>query len=118
MSYTNVINMLDLAGIPLMRQGEGQGHPFVIAGGPCAYNAEALADFWILWSWVREEVINQLLDEYAEWKKQGADRQDFWPGSRYKGYIFRFYDVDYNHDGTICSVKPNRPVYLPLFKNG
>jgi len=112
MSYTNVINMLDLAGIPLMRRERGKGHPFVIAGGPCAYNAEPLADFLdLVVMGEGEEVINQLLDEYAEWKKQGADRQDFLArAAGIKGvYIPGFYDVDYNHDGTICSVKPNRP---------
>ena len=78
MSYTNVINMLDLAGIPLMSRERDKSHPFVIAGGPCAYNAEPLADFLdLVVMGEGEEVVNQLLDEYREWKKNGADRQDF-----------------------------------------
>ncbi len=52
MCYTNVINMLDLAGIPLRWWEREEHHPFVIAGGPCAYNIEPLADFFDLVEWV------------------------------------------------------------------
>ncbi|NLO83251.1 MAG: TIGR03960 family B12-binding radical SAM protein [Clostridiales bacterium] len=119
MSYTNVINMLDLAGVPLMRWERDKSHPFVIAGGPCAYNAEPLADFLdLVVMGDGEEVVDQLLDEYREWKKRGAARQDFLvraagiPGV----YVPGFYDVDYNHDGTIRSIKPNRPDVPPVVR--
>ncbi len=119
MSYTNVINMLDLAGIPLMSRERDKSHPFVIAGGPCAYNAEPLADFLdLVVMGEGEEVVNQLLDEYREWKKNGADRQDFL--IRAAGidgvYVPAFYDVDYNEDGTIGSIKPNREGVPPVIR--
>ena len=110
MSYTNVINMLDLAGVPLMRWERDKSHPFVIAGGPCAYNAEPLADFLdLVVMGDGEEVVDQLLDEYVSGKRGGSAGL-FARAAGIKGvYIPGFYDVDYNHDGTICSVKPNRP---------
>ena len=69
MSYTNVLNMLDLAGVPLLSRDRGEGDPFVNAGGPCAYNPEPLAeicDFFTMGE--GEEVINELMDAYIEWK--------------------------------------------------
>jgi hypothetical protein len=45
LSYTNVLNMLDLAGIPIFSSDRTEEHPFICAGGPCAYNPEPLADF-------------------------------------------------------------------------
>jgi radical SAM family uncharacterized protein len=111
MCYTNVINMLDLAGIPLRWWEREEHHPFVIAGGPCAYNVEPMADFFdLVVMGDGEEVINELLDVYRQWKMQGGTRQDFLvaaagiPGV----YVPRFYDVEYNDDGTVRSIKPNR----------
>ncbi|MBM7583072.1 radical SAM family uncharacterized protein [Caldicoprobacter guelmensis] len=119
MCYTNVINMLDLAGIPLRWWEREEHHPFVIAGGPCAYNIEPLADFFdLVVMGDGEEVINELLDVYRQWKMQGGRRQDFLmaaagiPGV----YVPRFYDVEYNPDGTVCSIKPNREGISPIIR--
>ncbi|HHY82634.1 MAG TPA: TIGR03960 family B12-binding radical SAM protein [Clostridiales bacterium] len=110
MSYTNILNMLDLAGIPLKAEDREEGHPFVIAGGPCAYNAEPLADFVDLVALGEgEELIGELLDLYADWKASGQSRISFLEqAARIPGiYVPRLYDVKYQEDGRILSVKPN-----------
>ena len=71
MSYTNILNMLDLAGIPLLAKSRGEHHPLVLAGGPCAFNAEPLADFvdcFILGE--AEEAIDEMAEAIAVWKKE------------------------------------------------
>ena len=110
MSYTNVINMLDLAGIPLLSSDREEVHPFVCAGGPCAYNPEPLADiidFFMMGE--GEEVINEVMNVYAAWKKNGGSRRDFLLEiSKIQGvYVPEFYDVSYKQDGTIADIKPN-----------
>src|SRR5690554_2684924 len=72
MSYSNITNMLSLAGIPMLSSRRNKEHPFVIAGGPCAYNGEPLADimdFFVLGE--GEEVLMPILDAYLEWKRRG-----------------------------------------------
>lgn len=111
MSYSNVINMLDLARIPLKSADRGENDTFVCAGGPCAYNGEPLADivdFFILGE--GEEVNNEILDAYKEWKAENGTRLDFLVKiSEIEGvYVPAFYDVEYNSDCTVKSIKPNR----------
>ncbi len=111
MSYSNVINMLDLAKIPLKSADRGENDTFVCAGGPCAYNGEPLADtvdFFILGE--GEEVNNEILDAYKEWKNENGSRLDFLIKiSAIEGvYVPAFYDVEYNSDCTVKSIKPNR----------
>ena len=111
MSYSNVINMLDLAKIPLKSADRGENDTFVCAGGPCAYNGEPLADivdFFILGE--GEEVNNEILDAYKEWKNENGSRLDFLVKiSAIEGvYVPAFYDVEYNSDCTIKTIKPNR----------
>lgn len=112
MSYSNVVNMLDLAGIPLKSADRGENDPFVCAGGPCAYNGEPIADlidFFILGE--GEEVNNEIMDVYAEWKGLGGSREDYLARiAQIEGiYVPSFYDVAYADDGlTVLSVKPNR----------
>lgn len=107
MSYTNIVNMLDLAGIPLFSSQRTKDHPFVCAGGPCAYNPEPLADimdFFILGE--GEEVINDVMDAYAAWKDENVPREEFLNRIvNIEGvYIPRFYDVAYNPDGTVRNI--------------
>jgi radical SAM family uncharacterized protein len=109
MSYTNIINMLDLAGIPIRSRERGMENPFIICGGPCAYNPEPLweiADIFVLGE--GEEVINEILDKYMEWKGSGRERNDFLQSIvSIKGvYIPSFYDVEYNPDNTIKRFYP------------
>lgn len=114
MSYTNIINMLDLAGIPIYSSQRGREHPFVCAGGPCACNPEPLADimdFFILGE--GEEVIGEVLDVYAQWKGSGAHREDFLNRIiNIEGvYVPAFYKVEYNPDGTVAAVSPKKEDY-------
>lgn len=111
MSYSNVVNMLELAEIPLRTAERKDNDPFVCAGGPCAYNGEPLADivdFFILGE--GEEVNNEILDAYKEWKASGESRVGYLERiSEIEGvYVPSFYDVEYNDDNTVKSVKPNR----------
>lgn len=112
MSYSNIVNMLDLADIPLKSKDRGEKDPFVVFGGPCAYSAEAIADFadfFILGE--GEEVNNEVIDAYTVWKKQGKSRLDFLKSiSQIQGvYVPSFYDIEYFEDGKIKSITKNQP---------
>ena len=104
MCYTNILNMLDLAKIPLLAKDRGEGMPFVCVGGPCAYSAEALADFvdfYILGE--GEEVNLEIIDVYKEWKQKKGTREDYLRMiSKIDGvYVPSFYEISYKDDGTI-----------------
>ena len=112
MSYTNVLQILDLSQIPLHADERGEHDPIVIGGGPCAYNPEPLAPFFdLFYIGEGETVYGQLLDAYKENKKHGGSRHDFLEAAaRISGiYVPAFYDVEYHEDGTIKSMKPNNP---------
>ena len=114
MSYTNIINMLDLAGIPIRSKDRIDDNPFVICGGPCAYNPEPLweiADIFVLGE--GEEVLNEILNEYKVWKNRNKNRKDFLESIiNIKGvYIPAFYSTLYNEDGTIKSFNPLKDNY-------
>ncbi len=109
MCYSNIINMLDMGKIPLYQKDRKEGDPFVVMGGPCAYSAEALApfaDFFQLGE--GEEMMNECMDCYREWKEKNLPREDFLKMvSKIDGiYVPSFYDVDYNEDGTVKSITP------------
>ncbi|MEE0771907.1 MAG: TIGR03960 family B12-binding radical SAM protein [Anaerovoracaceae bacterium] len=100
LSYTNVLNMLELGGIPLRSCDRGQEDPVIIAGGPCAYNPEPLADF------IDAFLIGdgeELLENVCAAKKSCSSRDEFLRKiSSFDGvYIPAFYDVAYNEDGTV-----------------
>lgn len=106
MSYSNIINMLDLSGIPIWSKDRGEDSPIVIAGGPCAYNPEPMADIIDLFYIGEGEVnINAVIDVYEENKKNGGTRDEFLEKAcGIEGiYVPKFYEVDYNEDGTIKS---------------
>jgi len=114
MSYTNIVNMLDLAGVPIRTSERKAGDPFVCAGGPCAYNPEPLADivdFFMLGE--GEEIINEVMDVYAAWKAEGVSREEFLNRIvNIEGvYVPAFYSVEYNPDGTIKRVAPKKDGY-------
>ena len=69
MSYTNVVNMLDLAGVPVFSTDRKEGDPFVIAGGPSANNTSSCGFVDIFSLGEGEEMLNDLMDLYKEWKK-------------------------------------------------
>lgn len=114
MSYTNIINMLDLGGVPILSEDRSEGDAFVCAGGPCAYNPEPLAtivDFFMMGE--GEEIINEVMNAYGQWKSTGKSRQAFLEEIvKIEGiYVPSFYDVLYNEDGTIKEFKPLKPEY-------
>lgn len=113
LSYSNVVNMIDLAGLPLYSKDRTEGMPFIVAGGPCAYNGEPIADFIDIFNIGEgEEMLDELMDKYLEWKKDGTKtRKEFLESAaEIEGiYIPSFYDVSYNEDGTIKEFKPNNP---------
>ncbi|WP_027702467.1 TIGR03960 family B12-binding radical SAM protein [Metaclostridioides mangenotii] len=107
LSYTNILNILDLAGIPILKEDRKLDDPFVMVGGPCSYNSEPLADFVdIVILGEGEEVNLEVVDLYKEWKKNKTSREDFlYRISNIEGvYIPSFYDVNYNEDGTVKNV--------------
>lgn len=110
LSYTNVLNMLDLAGIPLFaseRSDELTG--IVVAGGPCVCNPEPLADFFDLFILGEGEEVNlELMDLYFEMKKQGASRKEFLlKAAQIEGiYVPSLYEFNYKDNGTISGVTP------------
>jgi radical SAM family uncharacterized protein len=109
MSYTNIVNMLDLAGLPVRSKDREEGQPFVIAGGPCAYNPEPLADVIDLFAMGEgEELLLEIMDTYKEWKTSGKSRQEFLRmAARIRGvYVPSLYSVEYNDDNTINKVTP------------
>lgn len=109
LSYTNVLNMLDLAGIPLFaRDRTDELTQIVVAGGPCVCNPEPLADFFDLFILGEGEEVNlELMDLYLEMKKQGATRKEFLKKAcQIEGiYVPQFYKFSYKQDGTIKSVE-------------
>ncbi|MFZ7119372.1 MAG: TIGR03960 family B12-binding radical SAM protein [Eubacteriaceae bacterium] len=105
MSYTNIINMLDLAGIPIYRKKRKEEDPLVIVGGPCAYNCEPLADFVdIVVIGEGEEVLLEILDTYKDYKN--SSKEEFLREIMdIQGvYIPCFYNVEYKDDGSIKKV--------------
>ncbi len=112
MCYTNILQVLDLAQIPLKAGERTKEHPFVIGGGPCAYNPEPLADFFdLFYIGEGETQYFHLMDVYKEWKKSGAPREAFLKqAAQVPGiYVPSLYDVEYHEDGTIRSMHPNCP---------
>ncbi|MGI6036756.1 MAG: TIGR03960 family B12-binding radical SAM protein [Limnochordia bacterium] len=106
LSYSNLINMLDLAHIPIYSRDRDDRYPLIIAGGPCAYNPEPLADFIDLFALGEgEELINELLDLGPLPKETFLERAAQIPGV----YVPAFYDVEYYDHGPIKAIRPNRP---------
>ncbi|MDE6729825.1 MAG: TIGR03960 family B12-binding radical SAM protein [Oscillospiraceae bacterium] len=108
MSYTNILNMLDLADIPIRQKDRGeQLAPLVIAGGPCACNPEPLADFFDLFILGEGEEVNlELMDLYKIMKDAGATRSEFLrQASQIEGiYVPSLYEVSYHADGTVKEI--------------
>lgn len=109
LSFTNVLNMLNLSNIPLRSEDRGETLelPIVVAGGPCVCNPEPLAAFVDAFQIGEgEEMMLEFLDLLNEYKKQGKSRKEFLiAASGIDGiYVPALYDVEYNEDGTIKSV--------------
>lgn len=112
MSYTNVLNMLELAGIPKLAAERGEDEPLVVAGGPCAFNPEPLCDFIDLFMvGDGEEQILDLVRQYDAFRKQGATKEQFLlhMAGRQGFYIPRFYRDSYDEAGGFRALTPTRP---------
>ena len=109
MCYTNILQILDLAQIPLRSRDREDGCPIVIAGGPCTYNPEPLAQFFdIFYIGEGETVYFQLMDLYKEERAKGSSRMEFLKkAAQIPGlYVPALYEVCYKEDGTIASFTP------------
>lgn len=112
MCYTNILQILDLAGMALHASQRKETDPIVIGGGPCAYNPEPLAEFFdLFYIGEGETVYDQLLDAYKENKRTGGSKKDFLElACQIEGiYVPSFYQTDYNGDGTIARFYPVHP---------
>ncbi len=104
MSYSTVLNMLELGGIPLYSKERGEEDPIIAAGGPCAYNPEPLADFIDLFViGDGEKALPELLEKYIQCKRKGMCKADFLKEAcKMEGvYVPSLYEPEYNPDGTI-----------------
>lgn len=109
LTYTNVLNILDLAQIPLLASERGEDVPLVIAGGSCTLNPEPMADFIDLFVIGEgEEVVPELLGMFRDWKREGGTKGDFLrEAAKLSGiYVPRFYDASYQQDGRLRELRP------------
>ena len=112
MSYTAILNMLDLAGLPVRAKDRKGLSPIVAAGGPCACNPEPIADFIDLFIIGEGEEVNiEITDLYMQAKKEGWTKEQYLKEAAKIGgvYVPSLYDVSYKEDGTIQTVTPNCP---------
>ncbi len=117
MSYTNLLYMLDLGGVPLLSKERGEEDPIVVAGGPCVCNPEPMADFVDLFLLGEGEQMNVELCRFLiRAKEQGWDRaKTLREAAGIEGvYVPALYTVKYNKDGTIASVTPKRGAPMPV----
>ncbi len=114
LSYTNILNMLELSGIPLLAAERDERWPLILAGGPCAYNPEPLADFVdAVLLGDGEEAVLEIAERYKAWKVEGGGKRRLLeslaeiPGV----YVPSLFQVSYNADGTIRSITPLKAGY-------
>lgn len=109
MAYTNVLNMLDLAHIPLHSDQRGEDDPIIVAGGTCVYNGEPLADFIDIFSLGEgEDVTLEMIDLYRKGKQAGWSRVEFLQNAaQVPGlYVPSLYEISYHQDGTVQAITP------------
>lgn len=109
LSFTGILNMLDLAGVPLHCDDRNDLTPLIVAGGPCACNPEPLADFIDLFMLGEgEEVLPELVEAHRKAKAEGITRAEFLARAAHIGgvYVPSLYSFEYNEDGTVKSVTP------------
>ncbi len=107
MSYSNLLNMLDLAGVPIRSADRKELSPLVVAGGPCVCNPEPIADFVdIFFLGEGEEVDLEVIDLYKQFKKRGGSKDEFLrEAAKIEGvYVPSLYRVEYNEDNTVKAV--------------
>ncbi|MBI3249410.1 MAG: TIGR03960 family B12-binding radical SAM protein [Deltaproteobacteria bacterium] len=117
LTYTNILMMLDLGGVPLFSRDRDETHPLVIAGGPCAFHPEPIAEFidaFLLGD--GEEAVFDICDAYLAWDKK--DRGALLKAlSRIPGvYVPAFFSLHHAEDGTLLSIQPQDPEYTVVNK--
>lgn len=119
LSFNNVLEMLDLAGLPVLAKERKELTPIVVGGGPCVCNPEPIADFFDLFILGEGEQVNmELLSLYEKMKPQHPTKEQFLrEAAKIEGiYVPSFYDVSYNEDNTVKEIKPNVPEAKPRVK--
>lgn len=110
LSYTNILNIMQLGKIPLRSSDRGENYPIVMMGGPCAYNPEPLADFAdMILLGEGEEIMQEIMELYKKHKKANYSKKEFLleAAKSIDGvYVPAFYSVSYNDDNTIKTVSP------------
>jgi radical SAM family uncharacterized protein len=109
LSYTNILNMLELAGVPIKSNERHSLSQLVVAGGPCACNPEPLADFIdLFFIGEGEEVDCEVIELYRKFKKENKSKEEFLiAASQIQGvYVPSLYDVSYLEDGTVKAITP------------
>ncbi|PIE35116.1 B12-binding domain-containing radical SAM protein, partial [candidate division KSB3 bacterium] len=109
LSYSNILSMLSLANVPFLSKDRTKTDPFVIAGGPCSYNPEPVADFFdLIVLGDAETVFPGLVSVYNDWKAQGRPRIEFLQAAcRMPGvYVPSFYAVRYHKTGEVAEIVP------------
>ena len=113
LSYTNILAMLDLAGIPFYSKDRDESWPLIVAGGPCACNSEPIADFFdVVQLGEGENQLPGICAEIEKAKKEGgvSKKELLFRIARIPGvYIPAFYDIEYYEDGRVKSITPNEP---------
>ena len=109
LTYTNILNILDLSGIPIRSSERGKGYPLIIGGGSASFNPEPIADFFdAIALGDGEEVIIEIIDSHQKWKERGGEKIELLELlSGIEGvYVPSLYHVEYNDNGGIRSVSP------------
>jgi radical SAM superfamily enzyme YgiQ (UPF0313 family) len=119
LTYTNVLNILDLAGIPVLASERDDSHPVIIAGGSCCLNPEPMADFidfFVIGE--GEEVLLELVGCLRDWKKEGASKKELLHQvAKIAGvYVPGFYQVEYQPDGLVKGVNPMASEARPVIE--
>jgi radical SAM family uncharacterized protein/radical SAM-linked protein len=112
LNYSNILNMLDLAGLPVWQRDRRESDPIVLGGGPCTANCEPVADFFDAFLvGDAEEALNRFLDAYREGRAKGLSRRELLVAlAQIEGiYVPSLYDVTYHADGKIAAIEPNDP---------
>ncbi|MCL2698219.1 MAG: TIGR03960 family B12-binding radical SAM protein, partial [Oscillospiraceae bacterium] len=120
LTYTNVLAMLDMAGLPVLAEERDNSHPIIIGGGPCACNPAPLADFFDLFVIGEGEEINlELMQLYEKCKKEKNNKAEFLgKAAQIEGiYVPSLYNEEYNDDGTIKKITPGKTVKKRIVKN-
>src|SRR5262245_64996395 len=109
LNYSNILNMLDLAGLPVWQKDRREQDPIVLGGGPCTANCEPIADFFDAFLvGDAEEALNRFLDGYREARTKGLSRRELLVAlAQIEGiYVPSLYEVTYHADGRIAGIEP------------